>query len=138
MQGVLARQDEGVWAIIAGVAVVGGLVPMLKLTLNEQAWLDEYRKALDGAFPGIVEDILIFGSKARGDSGRGSDLDVLIVLGEADRQTKREVRHTGHLLSALSDAQPSIMVYTKTEWQEREHDSSPFYQEVMRDGVRVA
>ena len=96
---------------------------MLKLTLDEQAWLDEYRKALDGAFPGIVEDILIFGSKARGDSGMESDLDVLVVLREADRQTKREVRHTGHLLSALSDAQPSIMVYTKAEWQERERDS---------------
>ena len=111
---------------------------MLKLTLDEQAWLDEYRKALDGAFPGIVEDILIFGSKARGDTGMESDLDVLVVLREADRQTKREVRHTGHLLSALSDAQPLIMVYTKAEWQERERGSSPFYQEVMRDGVRVA
>ena len=93
---------------------------MMKLTLDEQAWLDEYRKALDGGFPGIVEEILIFGSKARGDSGVVSDLDVLVVLREADRQAKREVRHTGHLLSALSDAQPSIMVYTKREWQERE------------------
>ena len=111
---------------------------MLKLTFDEQTWLDEYRKALDGGFPGMVEGILIFGSKARGDSGLESDLDVLVVLREADRQEKREIRHTGHLLSALSDAQPSIMVYTKEEWRARERDSSPFYQTIMRDGVRVA
>ena len=111
---------------------------MLKLTPAEQAWLDEYRQTLARDYPGLVHDILIFGSKARGDAGPDSDLDVLVVLNQADRRTKRGVRHTGHLLSVLSDVMPSIMVYTTAEWQARESYMSPFYQAVMRDAVHVA
>ena len=111
---------------------------MLKLTPAEQAWLDEYRQSLAKDHPGLVEDIVIFGSKARGDAGPDSDLDVLIVLTEADRRTKDVVAYHGYLLAALSDALPSIMVYTRAEWTERERDSSPFHRAVTRDGVRVA
>ena len=111
---------------------------MLKLTPAEQAWLDEYRQTLAKDYPGLVEDIVIFGSKARGDAGPDSDLDVLVVIGEADRQTRREVRHAGHLLSVLGYALPSIMVYSRAEWTERERDGSPLHRAVTRDGVRVA
>ena len=111
---------------------------MLKLTPAEQAWLDEYRQTLARDYPGLVEDIVIFGSKARGDAGPDSDLDVLVVLTEADRRRKDAVAYLGYLLAALSDALPSIMVYTKGEWTERERDGSPFHRAVTRDGVRVA
>ena len=111
---------------------------MLKLDTVEQSWLNDYRQTLDSNFTDLVEDIVIFGSKARGDAGPDSDLDVLVVIREADRQTKSEVRRIGHLLSVMSDALPSIVVYTRAEWQERARDDSPFYRAVMRDGVHVA
>lgn len=111
---------------------------MLKLTPDEQAWLDAYRKALADQFPDLVEEIVVFGSKARGESRPHSDLDVLIILREGDRNTKREVRHLGHSLAVMSQAVPSIMVYTREEWSARKRDGSPFYLTVMRDGVRMA
>ena len=111
---------------------------MLKLTPAEQAWLDEYRQTLARDYAGLVDDILIFGSKARGDAGPDSDLDVLVVLTEADRRLKDEIAYLGYLLDALGDALPSIMVYTRTEWMERERDGSPFHRAVTRDGVHVA
>src|SRR5688572_27391265 len=105
----------------------GGGISMLQLTPDEQTWLEAYRQTLREHFPQQIEDIIIFGSKARGDAGPDSDVDVLIVLREGDRQTKQEVRRLGHHLAVLSDAVPSIMVYTKAEWTEREQDGSPFY-----------
>jgi predicted nucleotidyltransferase len=110
----------------------------MKLTDDEQAWLDAYRKALAEEFPDLVEEMLIFGSKARGEAGPDSDLDVLLVIREGDSKRKREVRRIGHLLAAVSEAVPSIMVYTRQEWTMRERGGSPFYQAVMRDQVRVA
>ena len=54
----------------------------MNLNPDEQAWLDEYRQTLAKDYPGLVDDILIFGSKARGDAGPDSDLDVLVVLNQ--------------------------------------------------------
>ena len=39
---------------------------MLKLTPAEQAWLDEYRQTLSNDYPGLVDDIIIYGPHARG------------------------------------------------------------------------
>lgn len=110
----------------------------MKLTPDEQAWLNEYRDALAKQFPGVVEEIIIYGSKARGDAGPDSDVDVLVVLREGDRSLKHEVRDLGHRLAVLSDAVPSIMVYTRHEWSLRRDSGSPFYQAVTRDGVLVS
>lgn len=111
---------------------------MLTLINEEQVWLNAYRKALGEQFPGLVEEVLVFGSKARGDAGPDSDLDVLVILREGDRNRKRAVRHLGHSLAVVSHVVPSIMVYTREEWALRKSSGSPFYRAVMRDGVRVA
>jgi predicted nucleotidyltransferase len=109
----------------------------MKLTAEEQAWLDAYRKVLIQQFPDLVEEMLIFGSKARGEARQDSDLDVLVILREGDWKRKNEVRHIGHDLAVLSQAVPSIMVYTREEWTLRGQAGSPFYRAVMRDQVRA-
>ncbi len=107
------------------------------LTVEEQSWLDSYRRVLEDKLPGLVEEIRIFGSKARGEAGPDSDLDLLVILREGDSAMKREVRHIGHRLAVMSNAVPSIVVYTRNEWRAREQSGSPFYQAVLRDGVPV-
>jgi predicted nucleotidyltransferase len=53
---------------------------MLKLTREEQVWLNDYRKAIEGKHPGVVHEMFIYGSKARGQAHAESDLDVLLVV----------------------------------------------------------
>jgi uncharacterized protein len=110
---------------------------MLNLASQEQVWLTSYRQALAHSVPNLVEQIIIYGSKARGDAGAESDIDVLVILRSGDRATKAKVREIGHLLAVTSEAVPSIMVYTRDEWAAREAGGSPFYRAVTRDGVRV-
>ncbi|MBI4489826.1 MAG: nucleotidyltransferase domain-containing protein [Deltaproteobacteria bacterium] len=111
---------------------------MLKFTSDEQKWLDAYHKLLDEQFPSLVETLLIYGSKARGEAGPDSDLDVLVVLREGDRETKRQIRYIGHRLAVMSEVVPSIMVYTREEWSARKEAGSTFYLAVTRDAVRIA
>ena len=85
-----------------------------------------------------VREVSLFGSILRDDFGPDSDVDVLVILREGERETKKEVRRLGHDLAVLSEAVPSIMVYTKAEWVERGQNGSPFYRAVMRDGVQVS
>jgi uncharacterized protein len=110
----------------------------MRLTRDEQEWLEAYREGLAEQFPNLVEEVLIFGSKARGEAGPDSDLDVLVIIREGDSKRKREIRRIGHMLAVMSEAVPSIMVYTRHEWTMRERGGSAFYKAVMRDRVRVA
>jgi predicted nucleotidyltransferase len=65
---------------------------MLQLTQEEQAWLDAYREALGKKHPGTVREMLIYGSKARGQVHAESDLDVLLIVKNEAGAYKRELR----------------------------------------------
>jgi uncharacterized protein len=110
---------------------------MLQLTAEEQAWLDAYRQALDKKHPRAVQEILIYGSKARGQAHVESDLDVLLIVKDDVGALKRELRRIGYLLAATSDVFPSILAYTQEEWESRKRSGSTFLKAVERDAVRV-
>ena len=52
----------------------------MRLTSDEQVWLDAYRQVLQEQHPGVVARMVIYGSKARGDDHPDSDLDVLLIV----------------------------------------------------------
>jgi predicted nucleotidyltransferase len=110
---------------------------MLQLTKEEQAWLDAYREALDKKHPGMIHEMLIYGSKARGQAHAESDLDVLLIVKNEAGALKRELRRIGYLLAATAEALPSILAYTEEEWENRKRSGSTFRKAVERDAVRV-
>ncbi|MEW6234417.1 MAG: nucleotidyltransferase domain-containing protein [Candidatus Omnitrophota bacterium] len=62
---------------------------MASLNAAEIKWLNQYRERLYAQYPGLVEDIILFGSKARGDAREDSDLDLMVVIREGDRSVKK-------------------------------------------------
>jgi predicted nucleotidyltransferase len=110
---------------------------MLQLTAEEQAWLDAYRAALNEKHPGAVQEMLIYGSKARGQARADSDVDVLLILKDTAGTQKRELRRIGYLLAATTGVLPSILAYTQEEWESRKRSGSTFRKAVERDAVRV-
>lgn len=109
----------------------------MKLSPEDQAWLDAYRQALAQQLPGVVEQIIIFGSKARGTASGDSDLDLLVVIREGNWRVKDAVTQPGYLLAIGTDVVPSILVYTREEWELHRMRQAPFWQTVTRDGVIV-
>jgi predicted nucleotidyltransferase len=110
---------------------------MLELTREEQLWLNAYRQALDKKHPGAVHEILIYGSKARGQARAESDLDVLLIVKNEAGGLKRELRRVGYLLAAKTDVLPSVLAYTQEEWESRKRSGSTFRRAVERDAVRI-
>jgi len=108
-----------------------------KLTRAEQEWLKRYRLELTEGHSGAIEQMLLYGSKARGDARPESDLDVLLVVRNEAAARKRELRRIGYLLAAASNAVPSILAYTSDEWENRKNSGSPFRRNVERDEIRV-
>ena len=110
---------------------------MLQLTAEEQAWLEPYLEALNKKHPGTVQEVLIYGSKARGQAHAESDVDVILIFKNEARSRKRELRRTGYLLAAKTEVLPSILAYTQEEWESRKRSGSSFRKAVERDAVRV-
>ncbi len=113
------------------------LTSALQLHPAEQHWLDAYRRELKKRHPDAVKVMVIYGSRARGDGGEDSDLDVLLVVRNEAAGLKRDLRRIGYRLSAASYAVPSILAYTEGEWEHRRRVRSPFLEAVERDAVRV-
>ncbi|HJY80004.1 MAG TPA: nucleotidyltransferase domain-containing protein [Candidatus Binatia bacterium] len=110
----------------------------MKLNYEEEQWLENYQQILAQRFPGLVEQIVIFGSKAKETATVDSDLDILVVIREGNWRLKDLVTEPGYELALGTDVVPSIMVCTKEEWEEYRRDEAPFWQTVNRDGVVVA
>jgi predicted nucleotidyltransferase len=110
---------------------------MVQLTAEEQAWLDAYREALSKKHPGTIQEILIYGSKARGQAHTESDVDVILIVKNEAGARKRALRRIGYLLAAKTEVLPSILAYTLEEWESRKRSGSSFRTAVERDAVRV-
>jgi uncharacterized protein (UPF0332 family)/predicted nucleotidyltransferase len=109
----------------------------MKLTAEDEVWLNKYCQALAEQFPGLVEQIILYGSKARGTATPDSDLDLLVVIREGDRRVRKAVSTPGHMLALTTDVVPSIMVLTTDEWESRRKRRAPFWITVTRDGRRA-
>jgi predicted nucleotidyltransferase len=109
----------------------------MKLTRADKQWLDAYRRELTAKFPGMVEQMLIYGSKARGKATPESDLDVLLIVRDEAAKRKRAMREIGYLLAAEGFVAPSIMAYTARQWEQLKTSGSRFREAVERDEVRV-
>ena len=108
---------------------------MLTLTPAESSWLQAYKSHLQAEFPDCVEQISIFGSKARGDAGADSDLDVLLVIREGDWRFKETLTRPGYDLAIGTEVVPSLHVYTTAEWEQLRAHASVFQEIVERDQV---
>ena len=76
---------------------------MLQLTSEEQTWLDAYREALNKKHPGTVQEMLIYGSKARGQAHAESDVDIILIVNPTRKLLIRELRRIGYLLAAKTE-----------------------------------
>ena len=109
----------------------------LVMSREDREFLDAYKKALEERFPGVVEDIIVYGSKTRGDAGPDSDLDVLVLIGEGDWRLKNALCDPATEFSVGTNVVPSIQVYTTDEWEKRRISGSAYRRAVERDGVSV-
>ena len=108
---------------------------MLNLSADEQAWLDEYRRQLDEKFPGLVEDIIIFGPYARGISDPDVDFNTLVLIKDGDRKKGDQVSSLGHLIDmTMFFVAPTIFVRNAAEWAKSERDGGWMHQ-IARDGI---
>lgn len=66
------------------------------LTKKEKMAIDEYKDLLLKKFNRRISRIVLFGSKARGDSSRSSDVDLLVVITDDGKHIRQEIASLTH------------------------------------------
>jgi predicted nucleotidyltransferase len=97
------------------------------------------RKAMDGyarrllASHAEVEEVVVFGSFARGNYAPGSDIDVFIFLSESDKSPRDRIPD---LLPSTFPVGMDLFPYTRAEIEAR--SASPMIAEVRRSSWRYS
>jgi len=84
-----------------------------------------------------IDQLILFGSRARGDEKPYSDYDILIVLPEKDRR----------LIDALYDATMEVLyetrrlislkIYRKSDFEKFAALPTPFFSNILREGISL-
>lgn len=109
------------------------MIKIKNITKTEAKAIAEYEELLLTKFPNRIEKLILFGSKARGDSNPNSDLDLLVVLNKNGKQTTREIVMLTHqpIAKFMVDISP-VVVEEKffKNW-------SPLLEHIKKDGVTL-
>ena len=85
----------------------------------------------------VGAEVILFGSRARGDAREDSDWDVLILL-DKDHITNQDIDDYTYPLRELGwlyNQSINAILYTKKDWNKS--IASPFRQNVLNEGVRL-
>lgn len=108
---------------------------MPNLKPNELEALSKLKVALARDF--MFVELRLFGSKARGDSDPESDIDVLIVLEDINREIRKSVSVLCCDLGIDHHVVLTPILYSLAELNSGRTRITPFYRNVAREGVPV-
>ncbi len=112
------------------------LYQKLDLTEKEIEALARLQATLSEQLP--LSDVIVFGSKARGDFDSESDLDVLVVLScEKSHQIRGDISDVVFEINLDLGTNISILVVGSEEWHHGRLSQTPLKKYVAREGVSV-
>jgi len=112
-------------------------VDRLKLQKNEKKALQELGQRILERFPDA--EIILYGSKARGDDGKFSDIDVLVLLDrEVNNSLEEKIFSTAFQIELECDVIFGIIVYPKKFWNSKLGKAMPLHWNVDKEGISVA
>ena len=98
--------------------------------------IEEIAAALPVSWP--VEEIVLYGSKARGDDSAESDIDLLVLTGRP--LTPDETGHMRALVRTIGlrhGTWPELYIRTSEEWWRGIYQAAPIRKEIDAEGIDV-
>jgi predicted nucleotidyltransferase len=108
----------------------------LALRRNEKEAIREATRILKERFP--VKEVILFGSKVRGDDDEESDIDLMLITTRPiEWRERKEVIHDLFAIELANDVVISILDVTVSDWETGIFTVFPIREEIVREGVTV-
>lgn len=115
--------------------VASGAVKGRRLKECDAKWISEYVGWIEKTDPKEVETIILYGSVARGDWKKYSDIDIAMILSTEDESIGHRIMSQGCEIGARLGAVPEVMTFGRKEWNETVW---PLYRaKVVREGITL-
>ncbi len=104
--------------------------------IKDKKILLKIKKLVNKAEPSAT--IILYGSQARGESNKQSDIDILILLDneKIKYSDEQRIKHPLYDLEFKTGTIISPILFNRHDWETR-HSITPFYKNVKRDGVQL-
>lgn len=94
---------------------------------------------LQSAYPKAKTELILFGSQARGQADPESDVDLLVLVEDGiSSQQQKAIHDAIYEVSLDYDVVISAIILKKSQWNSPISMVLPLYQNIEREGVRVA
>jgi len=113
-----------------------GVWPVSPVNWNRERLLAQVKRTILQAEPGA--EIVLYGSRCRGDATRESDWDFLVLVeGQADDERVDRIRHRLYEIEWDCGEVLSCVVCNRQEWNSPLYRAMPFHREVEREGLNL-
>jgi predicted nucleotidyltransferase len=108
-----------------------------KITKKENVALRTFiQRTLDELNTQVFQ-VILFGSKARGDSNADSDVDVLILANEENRRLQERINIIASQISLDHDVLFNPLLIAKDRWAKMADERFSICRNVERDGIML-
>ncbi len=106
------------------------------LKRNETSALKEMKRRLLLKFPNV--EIILYGSKARGNYQKFSDIDLLILIDkQVTSKIKEDIIRIAYDLELQFDVVFGIVIENKDFWSSSLGQAMPFHRNIEKDGIPI-
>jgi predicted nucleotidyltransferase len=103
---------------------------------SDDRLLDSIREAVLAIEPSA--EVVLYGSRARGDASPEADWDLLVLLdGRLDATRTSAVRRRVYEIEWETGEVLSTIVRSRQEWESPTSKATPFHANIEREGVRL-
>jgi predicted nucleotidyltransferase len=114
---------------------VKNIEKLSSLTDEERNAVLEFADLLRARFGSLIKEIILFGSKAREESDKNSDIDILIVLTNVSWEIKKSISELAAEENLTHNALISTIRYDVATWENPIIKASPFGKIVREEGI---
>ncbi|MCF8361175.1 MAG: nucleotidyltransferase domain-containing protein [Prolixibacteraceae bacterium] len=104
--------------------------------MNNNKIIEQIKSTVNKVEPKAT--VILFGSHARGDYNKNSDIDLLVLVDKEiiTRTDQKNIKYPLYDIEIETGTIISPLIYSKNDW-ENIHRKTPFYENVSNEGVEL-